>query len=80
MDATANPHAMCDSLIHWLHTLRLQAPHRNAPELSDGVAMAQALHQIAPDHFPASWLAKIKFEVGITHLISKTDKHEFFFV
>lgn len=55
---------MCNSLIQWFQTLQLQAPHSTALELSDGVAMAQALHQIAPDTFTAGWLAKIKFEVG----------------
>lgn len=55
---------MCDSLIQWFQTLRLPAAHSTPLELSDGVAMAQALHQIAPDTFADEWLAKIKFEVG----------------
>lgn len=56
---------MCESLIQWFQVLQLKsaAHHSTIAELSDGVAMAQALHQIAPDTFTESWLAKIKFEV-----------------
>lgn len=61
---SARKKQMCSSLIQWFQTLQLQAPHNTALELSDGVAMAQALHQIAPETFTAGWLAKIKFEVG----------------
>lgn len=43
---------MSESLIQWFQVLNLQSPHSNALELSDGVAMAQALNQIAPDTFP----------------------------
>lgn len=42
---------MCKSLIEWFKTLKLKAPHSNAEELSDGVALAQALNQFAPDSF-----------------------------
>lgn len=31
--------------------LNLTAPHSNVKELSDGVALSQALHQIASDSF-----------------------------
>lgn len=48
----------------WLHTLNLSAPHSLPQETSDGVAVAQALNQIAPEWFTSSWLAKIKTDVG----------------
>lgn len=44
-------HEMCNSLIQWFKVLQLQSPHSTAVELSDGVAMAQALNQIDPDTF-----------------------------
>lgn len=42
---------MCQSLIEWFQTLNLTALHSNKEELSDGVALAQALHQFAPESF-----------------------------
>ena len=51
---------LCDSLIQWFQILNLQAPHKNVNELSDGVAMAQALYQIAPDTFTGIELNNIK--------------------
>ncbi|XP_030242699.1 protein hook isoform X2 [Drosophila navojoa] len=48
------------SLLEWFKTLNLNAPHANAEELSDGVALAQALNQFAPESFTNSWLSKIK--------------------
>lgn len=42
---------MCESLIKWFKMLNLTAPHSNVNELSDGVALAQALHQISSDSF-----------------------------
>ncbi|XP_075166379.1 hook microtubule tethering protein [Haematobia irritans] len=56
---------MCQSLIDWFQTLKLSAPHSNAEELSDGVALAQALHQFSPETFTAVWLSKIKADVGV---------------
>uniref|UniRef100_A0A6B2ECT5 Protein hook n=1 Tax=Phlebotomus kandelakii TaxID=1109342 RepID=A0A6B2ECT5_9DIPT len=55
---------LCESLIKWLQCLKLSGAHGNARELSDGVAMAQALNQIASDHFTDSWLSKIKTDVS----------------
>lgn len=43
-----------------MQTFNVAAPHKTAAELSDGVAMAQALAMIAPEYFNPSWLAKIK--------------------
>ncbi|XP_030376923.1 protein hook [Scaptodrosophila lebanonensis] len=48
------------SLLEWFKTLNLNSPHSNADELSDGVAIAQALNQFAPESFTDSWLSKIK--------------------
>ncbi|CAD7078856.1 unnamed protein product [Hermetia illucens] len=55
---------LCKSLIEWFKVLNLSAPHSNPTELSDGVALAQALAQIAPETFTESWLSKIKVDVG----------------
>lgn len=52
------------NLIKWLDTFDLQAPHNSAEEISDGVALAEALAQIAPEWFTAVWKAKIKSDVG----------------
>lgn len=51
-------------LIEWLGTFDLQAPHSTAEEISDGVALAEALAKIAPEWFTAAWKAKIKTDVG----------------
>ncbi|XP_012540735.1 protein Hook homolog 3 [Monomorium pharaonis] len=51
-------------LIKWLGTFDLQAPHSTAEEISDGVALAEALAKIAPEWFTAAWKAKIKTDVG----------------
>ncbi|KAH8263595.1 hypothetical protein KR044_011335, partial [Drosophila immigrans] len=56
--STAN--SMYYSLLEWFKTLNLNAPHANAEELADGVALAQALNQFAPESFTDSWLSKIK--------------------
>ncbi|XP_055549708.1 protein hook isoform X2 [Wyeomyia smithii] len=53
-----------ESLIRWLGVLQLTASHENVQQLSDGVALAQALHQIAPEIFSEGWLGKIKVDVG----------------
>ncbi|CAK1602238.1 unnamed protein product [Parnassius mnemosyne] len=55
---------LCDNLIKWLQTLNLTAKHENPSELSDGVAIAEALTQIAPEYFTSSWISKIKTDVG----------------
>ncbi|XP_011687312.1 PREDICTED: protein Hook homolog 3 [Wasmannia auropunctata] len=51
-------------LIKWLSTFDLQAPHGSAEEISDGVALAEALAKIAPEWFTAVWRTKIKTDVG----------------
>lgn len=52
------------SLIKWLDTFELQAVHSTAEDISDGVALAEALAQIAPEWFTAAWRAKIKTDVS----------------
>ncbi|XP_050666673.1 protein hook isoform X2 [Leptidea sinapis] len=54
---------LCDSLIKWLQTLDLKAKHESPAELSDGVAIAEVLTQIAPEFFTPAWNSKIKTEV-----------------
>ncbi|KAL3869534.1 hypothetical protein ACJMK2_042202 [Sinanodonta woodiana] len=51
---------LCDSLIEWLQTFHVDAPHTTEEDLSDGVAMAQVLHQIDPEYFNETWMSKIK--------------------
>ncbi|EDV31153.1 uncharacterized protein Dana_GF15219 [Drosophila ananassae] len=48
------------SLLEWFKTLNLNAPHSDAESLADGVALAQALNQFAPESFTDGWLSKIK--------------------
>lgn len=51
-------------LIKWLQILNLKSKHSNVEDLSDGVALAEALNQIAPDNFTHNWFSKIKTDVG----------------
>ncbi|XP_054290464.1 protein Hook homolog 3-like isoform X2 [Macrosteles quadrilineatus] len=51
---------LCDSLLKWLQTFDLESPHDKPEDVQDGVAMAQALHQIDPEWFSYNWLSKIK--------------------
>ncbi|KAK6631025.1 hypothetical protein RUM44_003197 [Polyplax serrata] len=60
MDKTQD---LCGSLIKWLQTFELEAHHRTAEDISDGVAMAQALAQIAPEWFNEAFTSKIKADV-----------------
>ncbi|XP_075218372.1 hook microtubule tethering protein [Lycorma delicatula] len=64
MNKSENQLELCDILLKWLQTFELQAPHKTLNDITDGVAMAQALHQIAPEFFSASWLSKIKTDCG----------------
>ncbi|XP_058793882.1 protein Hook homolog 3-like [Phymastichus coffea] len=56
------------SLIKWLNTFELCAPHSTPEDISTGVAIAEALVQIAPEWFTTTWHSKIKSDVG-------TNKH-----
>ncbi|KAK9308152.1 hypothetical protein QLX08_001657 [Tetragonisca angustula] len=53
-----------NNLIKWLDTFDLEAPHSTAEDISDGVALADVLAQIAPEWFTAAWRAKIKTDVN----------------
>ncbi|XP_077306725.1 protein Hook homolog 1 [Lithobates pipiens] len=55
---------LCESLIIWLQTFNISAPFKTIEDLSNGVAMAQALHQIDGSWFTESWLGRIKDDVG----------------
>ncbi|GLG93634.1 Uncharacterized protein GBIM_00989 [Gryllus bimaculatus] len=55
---------LCESLMKWLQTFDVDAPHSTVEEVSDGVAMAQALTQIAPEWFGDAWMSKIKTDTG----------------
>ncbi|KAH8281412.1 hypothetical protein KR054_000328 [Drosophila jambulina] len=57
---SAPKNEMYYSLLEWFKTLNLNAPHSDAESLADGVALAQALNQFAPESFTDSWLSKIK--------------------
>uniref|UniRef100_A0AAY4DE86 Calponin-homology (CH) domain-containing protein n=1 Tax=Denticeps clupeoides TaxID=299321 RepID=A0AAY4DE86_9TELE len=56
----ANKAALCDSLVVWLQTFSTPAPCKTLDDLTTGVAMSQALHQIDPSWFSDSWLSRIK--------------------
>ncbi|SPP86209.1 protein hook [Drosophila guanche] len=63
---SAAKNEMYYSLLEWFKTLNLNAPHADAESLADGVAVAQALNQFAPESFTDLWLSKIKASaVGI---------------
>ncbi|XP_069127500.1 protein Hook homolog 3-like isoform X2 [Argopecten irradians] len=51
---------VCSSLITWMQTFGISGPCQSPDDLSDGVAMAQVLHQIAPHFFNETWMSKIK--------------------
>ncbi|XP_068948998.1 protein Hook homolog 1 [Petaurus breviceps papuanus] len=55
---------LCDSLMIWLQTFNTAAPCKNVRQLTNGVAMAQVLHQIDVAWFNDSWLGRIKEDVG----------------
>ncbi|XP_052657096.1 protein Hook homolog 1 isoform X2 [Harpia harpyja] len=64
MEAKPADLLLCDSLILWLQTFNTAAPCRDVQDLTNGVAMAQVLHQIDVAWFDASWLNRIKDDVG----------------
>lgn len=53
-----------ESLIKWLNTFDLVAEHSSPEDLSDGVAISEALNQIDPEWFSTSWKSKIKTNIG----------------
>ncbi|NP_001096450.1 protein Hook homolog 1 [Xenopus tropicalis] len=55
---------LCESLIIWLQTFNTAAPCQTIQDLTNGVAMAQILHEIDYTWFDVSWLSRIKDDVG----------------
>lgn len=59
---------LCDHLTIWLNTFdELEGHHQIAEDLSDGVAMAEVLTQIAPEWFDVDWISKIKRDISDNH-------------
>lgn len=56
-----NKFNLCASLIKWLQILKLEAASSTPKELSDGVAMAQALNLIAPETFTGNFFLQFLF-------------------
>ena len=55
----------CNHLIIWLNTFEaIEGAHHCAEDLSDGVAMAEVLTQIAPEWFDADWMSKIMRDIS----------------
>ncbi|XP_065674385.1 protein Hook homolog 3 isoform X2 [Hydra vulgaris] len=58
-------HELCDHLIIWLNTFDgLEAKHQTAYELSDGIAIGEALTQIAAEWFDVDWISKLKHDIS----------------
>ncbi|XP_044016179.1 protein Hook homolog 3 [Aphidius gifuensis] len=53
-----------ECLIKWLDTFDLDVGHSTPKEISDGVALACVLGEIAPEWFTSVWKSKIKTDVG----------------
>ncbi|KAK6181515.1 hypothetical protein SNE40_009352 [Patella caerulea] len=56
---------LCLSLIKWLNTFKVTVPNQTVEDLSDGIAVAQALREIAPDYFNDAWFKKLKVEESL---------------
>jgi len=55
----------CNHLIIWLNTFEgIEGAHHCAEDLSDGVAMAEVLTQIAPEWFDTDWISKIMRDIS----------------
>lgn len=55
----------CNHLIIWLNTFEgIEGAHHSAEDLSDGVAMAEVLTQIAPEWFDTDWISKIMRDIS----------------
>lgn len=55
----------CDHLIIWLNTFDgLEGKHHTHEDLSDGVAVAEVLTQIAPEWFDTDWMSKIQQDIS----------------
>ncbi|XP_043942733.1 protein Hook homolog 1-like [Protopterus annectens] len=60
----ANKTELCESLLIWLQTFRTTTSCKTIPDLTNGVTMAQVLHQIDPSWFNDPWLSRIKEDVA----------------
>lgn len=59
MDTLAGQTELLQSLLKWLATFNVSAGHDTVEKCSDGLAMAQVLHMLAPDSFDTTWLSKV---------------------
>uniref|UniRef100_A0A4W5JLN5 Hook microtubule-tethering protein 1 n=1 Tax=Hucho hucho TaxID=62062 RepID=A0A4W5JLN5_9TELE len=57
-------YSLFESILSQLQTFNTGSPCTAVAELTTGVAMSQALHQIDPAWFSKSWLGRIKEDVG----------------
>ncbi|XP_073213627.1 protein Hook homolog 1 isoform X5 [Lepidochelys kempii] len=64
MEVKPSEQLLCDSLMLWLQTFNASGPCKDVQDLTNGVAMAQVLHQIDVAWFDESWLSRIKEDVG----------------
>ncbi|XP_077981003.1 protein Hook homolog 3-like isoform X2 [Glandiceps talaboti] len=55
---------LCESLMTWLQTFKIKKAHETVDDLTDGVAISEALCQIAPSYFDEAWFGRIKQGVG----------------
>uniref|UniRef100_A0ACB8F3V0 Protein Hook 1 n=1 Tax=Sphaerodactylus townsendi TaxID=933632 RepID=A0ACB8F3V0_9SAUR len=64
MEGKATDQLLCDSLILWLQTFNTAESCKDVQDLTNGVAMAQVLHEIDAAWFDEAWLSRIKEDVG----------------
>ncbi|XP_033007869.1 protein Hook homolog 1 [Lacerta agilis] len=64
MEGKPGEQPLCDSLILWLQTFNTAESCKDVQDLTNGVAMAQVLHEIDAAWFDKVWLSRIKEDVG----------------
>ncbi|XP_054837739.1 protein Hook homolog 1 isoform X2 [Eublepharis macularius] len=64
MGEKASNQLLCDSLILWLQTFNTAESCKGVQDLTNGVAMAQVLHEVDAAWFNDAWLSRIKEDVG----------------
>ncbi|KAH0618560.1 hypothetical protein JD844_017893 [Phrynosoma platyrhinos] len=64
MEGRPSDQLLCDSLILWLQTFNTAESCREVQDLTNGVAMAQVLHEIDAAWFDKAWLSRIKEDIG----------------
>ncbi|XP_041475501.1 protein Hook homolog 3-like isoform X2 [Lytechinus variegatus] len=55
---------LCESLLIWVQTFNLDAPHETIQDLTDGVALGEILCQIGSSFFTSSWFGRLKKDAG----------------